>query len=272
MTVTESTLDNIKTDLMSGIEQHNRRSKRRWMAAAVPAVALIATVGLIASNDSDNPTYALTEQPDGTLLVEVYPDFDDVESLESDLEQAGLDVVVIQIRAAPSLEGVVEIASHDNEASGAIEFQEGRFAIDTGAADGEIEILIYSPTKPGDDYQASPSVFASGQAFEGLQCAYPTTPLTAADFEARAISAGVSNIHWTSFGDIGPETGSIDFTEHDDQPGGVVTGAQMRNTDTMDVFIDLDSQTPAASTISMSDGTHYRSFPSCTPELAARWE
>lgn len=123
MTVTESTLDNIKTDLVSGIEQHNRRRTRRWMAVAVPAVVLIATAGLIATNDSDSPTYALTEQPDGTIQVEVFPDFDDVDSLENDLEQAGLDVVVIQLRAAPSLEGVVEVVSHDNEASGAIEFQ-----------------------------------------------------------------------------------------------------------------------------------------------------
>lgn len=272
MTVTESTLQDIKSDLVSGIEQHNRRRTRRWMAAAVPAVALIATAGLIANNDSDSPTYALTERPDGTIHVEVYPDFDDVDSLENDLKQAGLEVVVIQLRAAPSLEGVIEVSSHANETSGAIEFQEGQFAIDTAAVDGEIEILIYSPTTPGDDYQASPSVFAPGQTFEGLQCAYPTTPLTAADFEARAIAAGVSNINWTSFSDIDPETGSVEVTEYDEQPGGVVSGAQMRNADTMDVFIDLDSQTPAATAISMSDGTHYRSIPSCTPELAASWE
>jgi len=256
---------------VSGIEQHNRRRTHRWMAAAIPAVALIATAGLIATNDSDNPTYALTEQPDGMIHVEVFPDFDDVDSLESDLKEAGLEVVVVQLRAAPSLEGVVEVASHDNEASGAIEFQGGQFAIDTAAVDGEIEILIYSSTKPGDDYQASPSVFAPGQVFEGLHCAYPNTPLTTADFEARAIEAGISNFTWTSFGDIDPVTGSVDVTDYDEQPGGVVTGAQMKNADTMEVFIDLDSQTPAATTISMNDGTHYRSILNCTPELAARW-
>lgn len=271
MTVTESTLATIKSDLVAGIEQYNRRRTRRWMAAAIPIVALVATAGFVATSDSDNATYALTEQPDGTILVDVFPDFDDVDSLERDLEEAGLQVVVIRFRAAPSLEGVVEVSSHDNEASGAIEFQGGQFAIDTAAVDGEIEILIYSPTKPGDDFQVSPSVFAPGQAFEGLHCAYPNAPLTAEDFEARAAAAGISNIDWMSFDETDPDTGSFEVTEYDEQPGGVITGAQMRNADTMEVFVDLKAQAPAANTISMSDGTHYRTVPSCTPELAARW-
>ncbi len=29
---------------------------------------------------------------------------------------------------------------------------------------------------------------------------------------------------------------------------------------------------PAADTLSMSDGTHYRQTPECTPELASLWE
>jgi hypothetical protein len=271
MTVTESTLDSIESDLVAGIEQHNRRRNRRWMAGAVPIVALVATASFIATDDSDNPTYALAEQPDGTIVIDVFPDFDDVDSLQRDLGEAGLQAVVIHFRAAPSLEGVVEVSSYNNETSGAIEFQGGQFVIDTAAIDGEIEILIYSPTKPGDDFQVSPSVFAPGQVFEGLHCAYPDIPLTAEDFEARAVAAGISNIDWKSFDEVDSNTGSFEVIDYDEQPGGVITGAQMRNADTMEVFIDLDDQAPAATTISMTDGTHYRTVPGCTPDLASRW-
>lgn len=272
MTVAESTLDTIKTDLVSGIKQHNRRRNHRRMATAASVLGLIAAAGIVLTNGSDNLAYALTEQPDGTISVQVFPDFDDVGSLQSDLEDAGLQAVVLQLRADPSLEGVVEVSIHYNEASGALEFQDGEFVIDVGAVQGEIEILIYSPTGSSDDYGASPSVFAPGQQFQGLHCAYPNAPLTSADFEARARAAGVSNITWMSFGDIDPDTGSVEATDYDEQPGGVVIGAQMRNPDTMQVVVDLDSQAPAATTISMNDGTHYRPVPTCTPELAALWE
>lgn len=272
MTVTESTLDAIKTDLVLGIREHNRRRNRYRMAVAVPVLGLIAAAGIVLANATDNPAYALTEQSDGTIRVQVFPEFDDVDALQSELEDAGLQVAVIQLRAAPSLEGVVEVSSSDNVASGALEFQGGEFVIDVGAVQSEIEILIYSPTDSGDDYGVSPSVFAPGQQFQGLHCAYPDAPLTSADFEARARAAGVSNIKWMSLGDIDPDTGSATAREYDERPGGVVISAQMTNPDTMQVVVDLESQEPAASTIGMNDGTHYRPVPTCTPELAALWE
>ena len=85
-------------------------------------------------------------------------------------------------------------------------------------------------------------------------------------------AAGIVDINWTVFGDVDPENGSLDVEEFDDRPEGVVTGAQMRDPDTMLVIVDLDDPRPAADTISMNDGTHYRDVPACTPELAAHWE
>ncbi len=272
MTLTETHLDTIKSGLVSGIEQHNRRRVRRRALLAVPALAFIAAGAFVLTDGGSNPAHALTEQPDGTILVEVFPDFSDVVGLQQDLADAGLEAMVVQLRAHPSLEGVVEVSSHDNEAAGALEFQDGSFVIDLGAVEGPLEILVYSATSAGNDYQASPSVFGPGQPFHGLHCAYPDGPLTSADFDARLQEAGITKVNWVTFGPVDPDTGAIESAEHDEQPGGAVVDSQMRNADTLDVFVDLDGEAPAAATISMHDGTHQRTLPECTQELAVRWE
>lgn len=272
MTLTETDLQGIRTELVSGIAQSNRRRTRRRMVAAVPALALVAMAGVVIADSGDNPAHALERQTDGTIRVEIYPDFDDVDALRDDLGGAGLDVAVIQLRAHQSLEGVVEIASHENTASGALEFQGSEFVIDPEAVTGEIEVLIYSPTNTGDTYQAAPSVFAPGQELAGLHCALSDRPLTTQGLEDRATDAGVSGFVWTTFGEIDEVSGLVDFTESEVRPDGFVTGARMRDELTMDVFVSSDDDTPAAASIVMTDGTHYRETPECSPELAAAWE
>lgn len=272
MTLSDTTLEVLRTDLVSSIDAHNRGRSRRRMIAVVPVLALIGAAGLVLSSGDDTAAYALTARADGTIRVQVFPDFDDVEDLQASLAEQGLQTAVVQIRSHPSLEGVVEVVSHSNKATGALEFDNGEFVIDVAAAAGEIEILIYSPTKEGDTYQAAPSVFAPGQEFAGLHCAYPDRPLTTPDFEDRASEAGIDNIRWTVFGDIDPDNGSIDAEEFDERPEGVITGAQMSDPEKMLVFVDSDGSRPAADTIGMNDGTHYREVPACTSELAARWE
>lgn len=272
MTITDTTLDTIKSDLVSGIETHNRRRSRRRVAATVPVVGLLAGAGLVLASGGDNPAYALTERADGTIRVEVFPDFDDVEALQGDLREAGLDAAVVQIRAHPSLEGVVEVSSHSNEASGAIEFDDAQFVIDVGAVEGEVEILIYSPTSDGDRYQAAPSVFAPDQPLAGLHCAFSAGPLPTQEFETRAREAGVTDFGWTVFGELDEATGAVESTDSSERPDGAIIGAQMRDAATLQVFVDQDDEQPAADTISMNDGTHYRDVPVCTDDLAARWE
>lgn len=272
MTVTESDLTSIKTDLLSGIDTRNRRSRNRLRAAAaLPLIALVATATMIFSDGSGTPAYALMQQPDGSLQVQVAPEFDEVDALQADLEAAGLSVSIAQLRAHPSVVGRVEVVSHSNESSGAMEFQGGEFTIEAAAIERDIEILIYSSTSPGDDYQASPSIFSPGEPLAGLHCAYPDAPLPVAKLEAEALAVGVTNFRFTSFGDIDPNTGAIEHTDFDESPGGVVTGARMGNLNTLEVFVDMKSQEPAATTIVMHDGTHEEDYPTCTPELAARW-
>ncbi len=272
MTLSDTTLEALRTDLVSSIGVHNRRRSRRRMIAALPALALVGAVGLLLSRDGDTPAYALTSRADGTIRVQVFPDFDDVEDLQASLAEHGLEALVIQIRSHPSLEGVVEVVSHSNEATGALEFDDGDFVIDVTAVSGEIEILIYSPTEDGETYQAAPSVFAPGQEFAGLHCAYADRPLTTTDFEDRLSEAGIVDIRWIVFDGVDHDDGSIDAEEFDDRPEGVVTGAQMNDPNRLLVFVDPDGSRPAANTISMNDGTHYHDRPACTPELADRWE
>lgn len=274
MTMTETRIDDLRDGLVTGIRASNHRRARRQRALfAVPLLVLVAAAGLILRSGDGEAAYALFERTDGTVRVEVFPDFDDVESLENDLADLGLETAVVNLRAHPSLEGVVEVVSHDNSAAGAMEFDEGEFVIDVGSAEGLIEVLIYSATDPDQDYQASPSLFAPGQELGGLHCAYIDSGLTTAEFEAHARAAGISEFRWTTFGEVDEQTGSIDFKESGDRPDGIVSGAQLRSSGTADVFIDEQSApAPAAESITMSDGTHYRPVPVCTPELAEPWE
>lgn len=274
MTMTETRIDDLRDGLVTGIRASNHRRARRQRALfATPLLVLVAAAGLILRSGDGKAAYALLERADGTVRVEVFPDFDDVDALQNDLADLGLQATVVHLRAHPSLEGVVEVVSHDNSASGAAEFDGGEFILDVATADGLIEILIYAATDSGDDYQASPSLFAPGQELGGLHCAYTDGGLTTAEFEAHARAAGISNFRWTTFGEVDEQTNSIDFNESGDRPEGIVSGAQLRSTDTADVFIDEKSApAPAADSITMGDGTHYRPVPTCTPELAEPWE
>jgi hypothetical protein len=271
MTLSDSTLLEVRNDLVAGIATSNRRRRsRRRLAAAIPAVAVAAGAALMVADRNDQPAYALTQSADGTIRVEVYPGFDDVGSLEDDLAAAGLQTVVIHLKGHPSLDGVVEVSSHNNETSGAIEFDNGEFVIEPATVEGEIEILIYSAADEGENYQFAPSIFAPDQALGGLPCAHPDTPLTTAELERRANDVGITNIEWVLFEQSA--SGEVGVEDLDARPDAAVSGAQLRNADTLLVTVTPDITEPAARTLSMSDGTHYRPTAHCTPELAARWD
>lgn len=271
MTLADDTLTSIRDELVVAVSNNNRRRRsRRRRAIVLPVVAVAAGASLIVANHGDNPAYALTEVADGTIRVEIYPDFDDVKALESSLAAAGLDSVVVHLKGHPSLDGVIEVSSHNNESAGALEFDNDEFVINPAAVDGEIEILIYSAAEPGQNYQFAPSIFAPDQPLGGLPCTHPDSPLTTAELEQRANDVGITDITWVLFEQA--IAGEVGLEDTDERPDGVVTGAQLRNADTLSVFVVPDSTDPAASTLSMSDGTHYRPATQCTPELAARWD
>ncbi len=271
MTLTESELNNIGTELVAGVNRHRIRRRRRYAVAAIPVIGVLVGVGAVASGGDHTPAYALTHGADGIIEVEIFPDFDDAEALASDLTDAGLDVEVVQLRADPSLDGVAEVVSHDNEGTAAMEFEGSAFRIDAVEVEGLVEILLYTRAEPGEDYQASPSLFAPDQPLAGMHCAYPDRPLSTDEVERALADAGLVDVEWTVFEDHDPETGAIEARDHEDRPEGFVTGASLRNETT--VFVAVAEETgPAATTIVMDDGTHYRDRPQCTAELAARWE
>lgn len=271
MTLTDSTLHNMRNDLVAGIDNSNRRRRsRRRAVTAVPVLAAVAGTSLLLRKGDTDPAYAMTEAADGAIRVEIYPDFDDVEALEGSLAAAGLDTVVVHLKGHPSLDGLIEVSSHNNEGTGALEFDNGEFVIEPAAVEGEIEILIYSAAEPGENYQFAPSIFAPDQALGGLPCAYPDTPLTTAELERRANDVGITNITWVLFEQAG--AGEVGFEDADHRPDGIVTSAQLRNADTLSVIVVADLTDPAESTLSMRDGTHYRQAAQCTPDLAARWD
>jgi len=270
MTLTEVELDEIGADLIAGVGRHNKRRRRHLAMAAVPVLGILAGAAVVVAGGDDTPAYALTERPEGIIEVEIFPDFDDAEALASELTDAGLSVEVVHLRAHPSLDGVAEVVSHDNEGTEALEFAGSEFRIDVGEADGLIEILLYTAAEPGDDYQASPSLFAPGQPLAGMNCAYGDLPMPTEDLEDALKKAGYEDSEWTVFGDSAPETGVIDTEDHDDRPEGFVAGASLRNETTM--FVAVVEEANPAESIIMDDGTHYRERPQCTAELAAPWE
>lgn len=271
MTLPDSTIDALRTDLIAGINASNRRRRRRRMVAAVPVLAVLGGIGLVMREGEQAPAYAMAQHPDGTVRVQVFPDFDDVDGLRDSLRDVGLDASLIHLRSHPSIDGIVEVVSHDNEDSRAFKFDNGEFVIDAGMARGSIEILIYGGVAEGEDYQASPSVFYPEQTLAGLHCAYSDRPLPTADFDERLDEVGEFEVKWTIFGESDPETGSIDHEDFDERPDGFVTGAAWSNSDTVWVFVAPDTAEPAADSITMHDGTHYGERPVCTPELAEAW-
>ncbi len=263
------TPNTLRSDLVSGVMQFNKRRRRRRMAG-VAACGVLGFLGL-AALDSPEPAYAITKAPNGVVEVEVFPELDDVADLERALAEVGLEATIINLRAHPSVVGVVEVTSHLDQNSGAMSrTEDGRFSIDAAKVAGTIEVLIYSDAQ-GERYQAAPSVFSPGQQLAGLHCAFEDRPLTTEVLEARAGEVGLTDIEWTVFGDMDPETFEIETESPSDRPVGFVEGAQMRDVTTLSVFVSADNQRPAAEIVVMHDGTHRTELPECTADLAAPW-
>ncbi len=261
--------DSLRSDLVAGVMKSNRRRRRRRMVG-IAGVGVFGFMGVL-SIDSPEPAYAVMKAPNGVVEVEVFPELDDVDDLQQALADVGLEATVVNLRAHPSLVGVVEVTGHENQNSGAMTSTgDGRFSIDAAKVTGPVEVLIYSEAQ-GEQYQAAPSIFRPGQPLAGLHCAFNDGPLPTEVLETRAIEAGLTEFEWTVFGEMDPETFEIETKSSKDRPDGFVVGASMGDETTLSVFVSEDERAPATEVISMHDGTHRTESPECTPELAAPW-
>lgn len=269
-TATASALpDTLRSDLVAGVMKSNRRRRRRRMGVVV-VVSVFGFVGAL-SLDTAEPAYAVMVAPNGVVEVEVFPELDDVDELQQALADVGLEASIVNLRAHPSLVGVVEVTGHENEAAGSMTATNGRFTIDAARVTGPVEVLIYSDAQ-GERYQAAPSVFSPGQELAGLHCAFDDGPLTTEVLEAHAAKGGLAQIEWTVFGVMDPDTFEIETETSNDRPEGVVHDAQRRDVEHLSVFVTADDDgRPATESIVMHDGTHSTDFVECTPEMAARW-
>lgn len=271
MTLTESATEAIRSDLITGIETTNRHRRKRYRNVVLaPLLAVVATAGFYLSIGDPEPAFALMQAADGTIRVEVYPDFDQVDELQQALDDAGLETIIVHLKGHPSLDGLVEVTSHGNEQSEVFEFDNGEFVIEPASVQGNIEILIYSAAAEGEPYQFAPSIFSSGQELAGLPCAYSEGPLSTAELELRANQVGITDIEWVLFDRSAPEeTGS----ESAERPiDAAVLDAGLASAQTLRVIASMEVDGPASETLRMTDGTHHRESIVCTPELAAQWE
>ena len=271
MTLTEETTHRLRSDLIDGVRRHQRRRSMRRRAVVIPLAFTAVTAAAVLYPSDRNPAYALTVGADGTIRVQIHPEFNDVGQLQEELRSVGLDVNVVHLKGHPSLDRLVEVVSHDNERNGALKFDGAEFELDRQAAEGQIEILIYSAADPGQPYQFSPSIFSIGQPLEGLHCAYADGQLSTDEFERRASEVGLDDIEWVYFDRV-PTTEGVTASEPEDRPEGMVVDAHWADEDTIRAIVYPNTDEPASDTIIMYDGSHDPAEQACTPDLAARWE
>ena len=261
-------LDNIRTELVAGAERmiQRRRVRRRIAVGAMTLLAASAVVTVGFGVIGTDPAFAVSEGGDGTIHVDIYPQFDQAEALRAELADAGVVVEVIVLRAHPSLDGVVEFVSHEQQAIGAVQLSGGELIIDPLALAGPIEMLVYSTPDPNTElrgweplWQAAPSVFHPDEPLGGLNCSIDG-PLTSDALETRAVAEGITEIRWI-FVD-GPESTS-------DRPDGVILAASMWAPGQLTAVVSPTG--PDATQLSMDDGLHFSTRPTCSSELADSW-
>ena len=261
---TDQNIAHIRSDLLAGITNANQQRRwRRWSVAAVGPIAAL-TIGTVAiTSPSRAAAFELIEEPNGTISVDILPEFSEIEALQEELEEAGVESSVVALHAPPQLEGLVEVVSHDNTASGAAEHRDGNFVIDIPNLIGEIEILVYSVTPEGERYQAAPSLFRDGEPLARRHCEFNDAPIQTEQVATWLEDIGIEKVEWTVFGETNPDTFEIEFEDFEERPEGYVTGAQLIAADTVWVAVSQTNSDAARNTIAMHDGTHEVASPTC---------
>jgi hypothetical protein len=257
------------------------RERRRVLlpAAALAVLLAVGGVAVVAPRSSSASTYSMETLPSGRIHVVLAPDFDESERLRKALEDAGVEVHLATITAAPALVGAIEILplaedGHSVSVSkpDGLQVGDGEFWIAPQRYDGLVELLVYVAPAPGEPWQQAPSVFHPDQPLGGLPCALDGA-VTTATLEEAARGVGIERFTWlVQRGD--PTADVIDLDVSADRPDGEVAAASLRAPGELEVIVRpaaLVERFGHLGPPSMSLNLHDAAEPACTPELAARW-
>ncbi|GAA3694570.1 hypothetical protein GCM10022224_070120 [Nonomuraea antimicrobica] len=104
MTFEEQLLMDLKTEIAARAERARRVRRRLFTGVAVAALAGAAAVALPLLTGSEQPAYAVSENADGTIRVEIN-EFRDADKLEGDLKKLGVTADVTYLRPGTKCEG-----------------------------------------------------------------------------------------------------------------------------------------------------------------------
>jgi hypothetical protein len=181
-----------------------RRLPRAAFAVAAAIVAFVIGLGLLPGPDA---AYAIVEQADGRITVNVLAQFRDADALAADLRRHGIDAKVSTATASPSMVGQVELGTEVELGAGdggpvpgiepGADGSAGVFdwTIDPSRFSGVLRILVFVEPDAGEPYTTAQEVFEPGERLAGLHCALGE-PLRSADVARFLGRAGVT-AEWT---------------------------------------------------------------------------
>ena len=257
--------------------RHRRVSRRVLALAASLAVAGVAIV-LVSGvfQRTSTPAFAIRELPNGVIEIENVSDIRDVEGLENELHEFGIDAEVVAIPASPSMVGeavaYVPGEGDPNPLPGLSHGRDGEpdvftYRIDPAIFDGRVVIELYVKALPGEAYRAGQEAFAPGEVLGGLQCALGT-PLRAADVAQRLPELGITP-RWYVLSDFYTESDGSGGGYHSEQvaevPDGEVVASQPLDRETVSFEV-----VPDGITMPRWHQSPIADIP-CTDEQAARW-
>lgn len=286
-------LSAIRDELVEGIARHEHAStpldprasvpgltrRRSWLAAAAIVAVISLAVLIVPTLVSDGPrgaaAFAVQEDGDGRIHVTVRSDFDQSERLAAELKARGVEVIMIDVPAHPTLVGTIEVPLHQLPPGGT-EVGDGEFWIDPQQFDGEVEILVYRDPESGERWRQAPSVFHPDEPLGGLPCA-SEGPMDTQTLERAAVDKGLQ-VEWIVLTKHPSTADSIELEIMDQRPEGQIWAAQRVAETVIEATVlpaELAEQDGDMEPPSMSLNTHTERFeggePPCTPELTDLW-
>lgn len=249
-----------------------RRALILAASLAVAAVGIVLASGIVERTSS--PAFAIRELPNGVIEIENVSDIRDVDGLENELREFGIDAEVVTVPASPSMVGeAFAYVPGEGDPSPLPGLSHGRdgepdvftYRIDPAVFDGRVVIELNVKALSGESYRASQEAFAPGEVLGGLHCALGT-PLSAADVAARLPELGLT-AQWFILS--GFESDADGGTYHSEQvtevPDGEVVSSQPLDRHRVSFEVLPDGIT----------APNWHESPiaeiPCTEEQAARW-
>lgn len=249
-----------------------RRALVLAASLALAAVGIVLASGIVERTSS--PAFAIRELPNGVIEIENVSDIRDVEGLENELREFGIEAEVVAIPASPSIVGeAFAYVPGEGDPSPLPGLSHGRdgepnvftYRIDPAVFEGRVVIELNVKALPSEPYQASQEAFAPGEALGGLQCALGT-PVRAADVAARLPELGLTARWFILSGfESDADGGTYHSQQVDEVPDGEVVASQPLDRKTISFEVVPDGTT--------APRWHEPSFSDlrCSEEQAARW-